>query len=493
MNFLKRLFVFLIFFIFSLVPGSFIQTSLGSPMSASLKVIAQEETSSKAKSLLLVNAWLIDGTGAPVLEDAWVHVQGGRIVAIGKGEPVSAPEAQRIDLKGKTVIPGLSDMHAHLGTSDRARWILKTLLAYGITTVRDTGNEIGHIAAIRRELAGKEAVPAVYFGGPMMNGSFAERRFLKEGKALQMQLEELTAFGLNFLKHHHWVTTTAVEQIVRHAEQHGLYVVGHVPMTMTSVAAIDHGVRVIEHIRMLPSEVLDDPEVIARYPIDIPFMRRKHYWAHFDPNGRAVKRTLDAWEKRKHKFFIDPTLVIEEVTGARYHPDHPEDPNFSLLSPGTRKRWKNTPSTKWGVLSKQEIAQNQSVVDGMKIFMGMAYARGVRILTGSDVLMAGVVPGPSLHRELELLVEGGLSPVEAIHCSTGLAAESLRVTDRGLIKAGQIADLVVVNGNLAKDITLLDQIEQIVLSGRLYRPDQFLDEAARLAAMQTEPNLFHPF
>jgi hypothetical protein len=62
-----------------------------------------------------------------------------------------------------------------------------------------------------------------------------------------------------------------------------------------------------------------------------------------------------------------------------------------------------------------------------------------------------------------------------------------------LIKAGQIADLVVVNGNLAKDITLLDQIEQIVLSGRLYRPDQFLDEAARLAAMQTEPNMFHPF
>ena len=135
MNFLKRLFIFLIVFIFP----------LGSSMFASLKVIAQEETSSKAESLLLVNAWLIDGTGAPVLEDAWVHVQGGRIVAVGKGDPVSAPEAQRIDLKGKTVIPGLSDMHAHLGTSDRARWILKTLLAYGITTVRDTGNELSLI------------------------------------------------------------------------------------------------------------------------------------------------------------------------------------------------------------------------------------------------------------------------------------------------------------------------------------------------------------
>ncbi len=468
-------------------------SSLLTPAAVASVRMTPQKSSAGAASLLLVNAWLIDGTGAPVWENAWVHIRKDRIVAVGKGSPPSVPGARRVDLKGKTVIPGLSDMHAHLGTVDRAGWMLKTLLAYGVTTVRDTGNEIGHIASIRRDVEGQEAIPALYFGGPMMNGNFAERRFLREGTRLQMQLEELTAFGLDFLKHHHWVTTTAVQQIARHAEKHGLYVVGHVPMTMTSVAAIDNGVRVLEHIRMLPSEVLDDPEVIARYPIDIPFMRRKHYWSHFDPNGRAVKRTLDAWEKRRHKFFIDPTLVIEEVTGGNYHSDRPEDPDLRLVSPGTRERWENTQPTRWGVLSEQEIAETQAVVDGMKTFMGMAHARGVRILTGSDALMAGVVPGPSLHRELELLVEGGLSPVEVIHCSTELAAESLRVTDRGVIAAGQIADLVIVNGDLAQDITLLDQIEQVMLTGRLYQPAQLLEEAARLAEAQTEPNRFHPF
>ncbi len=126
----------------------------------------------------------------------------------------------------------------------------------------------------------------------------------------------------------------------------------------------------------------------------------------------------------------------------------------------------------------------------MKTFVKMAHDRGVRLLTGSNFLVAGVVPGPSLHRELEILVEVGLSPVEAIHCSTGLAAESLRVSDRGLIAPGQVADLVIVDGNLADDITVLDQIEQVMLAGRLYQRKELLEEAARLAAAQLEPNKF---
>ena len=207
-------------------------SSLLTPAAVASVRMTPQESSAGAASLLLVNAWLIDGTGAPVWENAWVHIRKDRIVAVGKGSPPSVPGARRIDLKGKTVIPGLSDMHAHLGTLDRARWMLKTLLAYGVTTVRDTGNEIGHIAAIRRDVEGQEAIPALYFGGPMMNGNFAERRFLREGTRLQMQLEELTAFGLDFLKHHHWVTTTAVQQIARHAEKHGLYVVGRARPTV---------------------------------------------------------------------------------------------------------------------------------------------------------------------------------------------------------------------------------------------------------------------
>jgi hypothetical protein len=461
--------------------------------SASQAASFQQEMVSPNAPLILAGAWLIDGTGAAVKENGWIHIRDGHIVAVGQGTPPSDPGARVIDLKGKTVLPGLSDMHAHLGTLDRARWILKLLLAYGVTTVRDTGNELGNLSAIRRDLEGRQVMPKLYYGGPMMNGNFSERRFLREGTGLQMLLEDITAFGVSFLKHHHWVTTAAVRQIARHADEHGLYVVGHVPMTMTSVAALDSGIRVLEHIRMLPSEVLDDPEVIARHPIDAPFMRRKGYWAHFDPKGRAVRRTLDAWEKRKDKFFIDPTLVVEEITANRYDPNLPEDPDLRLVSPGTLKRWKNTPPTRWGDLNEKEIAEAKASADGMKAFIGMAHSRGVRILTGSDLLMAGVVPGPSLHREFQILVEAGLSPVEVIHCSTGLAAQALRVSDRGTIAPGQVADLVIVRGDLASDMTVIGQIEQVMLAGSLHQRGQLLEEALRLAMTQKEPNEFHPF
>ncbi len=325
---------------FSLAVSSSI--AAGNPFSASEGINPQEETTARKGPLILAGAWLIDGTGAPVRENGWIRIESGRIVAVGQGMPPSVSSARVIDLKGKTVFPGLSDMHAHLGTVDRARWILKLLLAYGITTVRDTGNELGNLAAILREMKDREVMPQLYFSGPRMNGSFGERRFLRGGKELQMQLDELTAFGVNFLKHGHWVTTAVVRQIARHAKEHGLYVVGHIPMSMTSVAAVDNGTRVLEHVRMLPNEVLDDPEVIARHPIDAPRGRRKAYWAHFDPKGRAVRRTLDAWEKRKDKFFFDYTLAHEEITANRYDSTIPEDPDWRLVSPGTLQRWKNT-------------------------------------------------------------------------------------------------------------------------------------------------------
>ena len=122
----------------------------------------------------------------------------------------------------------------------------------------------------------------------------------------------------------------------------------------------------------------------------------------------------------------------------------------------------------------------------MVAFVGLAHDHDIRIVTGTDT--AGgppwIVAGDSLHRELELLVEAGLSPVEAIRCATSTAAEALRAPDRGTIGAGKLADLVIVRGNLAENIAAIREIEQVMLDGVLYESAQLLEEASRWALEQ---------
>ncbi len=151
--------------------------------------------------------------------------------------------------------------------------------------------------------------------------------------------------------------------------------------------------------------------------------------------------------------------------------------------PGTRQAEREKP-TVFGLLTTDSAA-----VAGMVAFVGLALDRRIRIVTGTDT--AGgppwVVAGNSLHRELELLVEAGLSPVEAIRCATSTAAEALRVPNRGTIAPGKLADLVIVRGDVAADISAIREIEQVMLGGRLYERAQLLHEAAEWAAAHQSP------
>jgi cytosine/adenosine deaminase-related metal-dependent hydrolase len=417
-----------------------------------------------------------------MLEGAWVRIEGDLIAALGQGAPPSVRGARVLTLRGKTIIPGLTDTHVHLGDVQEARWKLKLFLAHGITSLKETGNSLGNLAAIRRAIEDDPVAPRLAVSGPVIEGSFSELRFRKAGRETEMLLRDIAAFGVDFIKMYNWVSSDALREIVQFARERNLHVVGHVPLSMTSVAGIDLGMTILEHVRLRPGEVIDDPEIVARYPVDQPFMRRTGFWSHFDGETDAARRTLDAWEKRRDRFFITPTLVVQEATAAGYHLAVADNADLGLVSPSLLKEWKEQPRSQWGDLTPEEVVEANQSTRGMTAFIGLARRRGIRVLTGSDVGMAWVVPGASLHREFELLTTAGFSPVEIIHASTGLAAEALRTTDRGTIAPGKIADLVIVDGHLSTDISAIRRIEQVMLSGRLHERTQLLGEAARLAA-----------
>ena len=449
-----------------------------------------QPASTTGQALVLTNVWLIDGTGAPAIDNAWVRIEGNHITAVGTGTPAPIAGERIIDLEGRTVVPGLIDTHVHLRDLEQARWMLKLLLAHGATSVKDAGNSLENIVSIRPWMQLEAAVPRLFISGTGLAGPPGEMQFLSEGDQTAARVRDEIAFGVDVIKVHNWVSSQALRQIVGLAEANGLDVVGHVPLSMTSIAAVDAGMKIVVHASTLrASEVLDDPELVARYPIDLPYPLRWGYWAHFEPVSARLQRTLAAWEKRKEDFFFEPTLAVLEGMASTHDPEVRENAELQrLVSPRWRTVWRETPpGERWGVkLSQEQIVEAKAAVVGMVAFVGLAHDHDIRIITGTDT--AGgppwIVAGDSLHRELELLVEAGLSPVEAIRCATSTAAEALRAPDRGTIGAGKLADLVIVRGNLAENIAAIREIEQVMLDGVLYESAQLLEEASRWALEQ---------
>ena len=288
-----------------------------------------------AQALVLTNVWLIDGTGAPVIDKAWVRIEGDRITAVGTGTPAPIAGARVMDLEGRTVLPGLIDTHVHLSDLEQARWMLKLLVAHGATTVKDAGNSLGNIVSVRRWMLLEAAVPRLFISGTVLAGPPGEMQFLSEGDRTAARVRDNIAFGVDVIKVHNWVSSQALQQIVSLAEANGLDVVGHVPLSMTSIAAVDAGMKIVMHASTLrASEVLDDPELVARYPIDLPYPLRWGYWAHFKPGCATLKRTLDAWEKRKEGFFFEPTLAVLEGMASTHDPEVRENEELQrLVSP----------------------------------------------------------------------------------------------------------------------------------------------------------------
>lgn len=456
------------------------------PSAAQQHIPFSGASENQPQGLLFQGARVIDGTGQPPLEGVWLLVRDDRIVAMGQGDPPVERAVRVVNLAGKTVLPGLADMHVHLNGLPTARWMLKLFLAHGITRVRDAGNSLGNIAAIQRWTENRQGLPKVHTSNTPIQGSYTEQRFLQPGDEVERLVDDYAAFGIDFIKVYNWLSSAGLTQLALRAEQHGIPVIGHTPLSWTSVGSIDGGIQDLQHLRLRPYEILDDVELVARYPVDGPLMRRTGFWAHLDPEGFTLARTLDAWEARKDRFFVTPTLVVQEAVAESYDYPHPKllkKPGIERISPGLLERWKKaSPPLQWGDLDPEGVAEAKASFRGMATFVGLAHERGIRILAGTDTPVPWLIPGASLHRELRHFAEqAGMTTLEAIQTATGRAAEALESPERGVVREGAIADLVFVDGDVSRDIRALARIESVMVGGRLYSRDELLAQAAAFA------------
>ena len=451
-------------------------------LAASAVVAAQRPTLSNpvknfvkvdAPVVALTNVRVIDGTGAPPRERQTIVIRDANIAEIGDAARVKAPDgATVIDLTGKSVIPGLVMVHEHtyyptgpnvygqLGVS-----FVRLYLAGGVTTMRTAGNTNGLMDInLKQQIdAGQQAGPAMDATAPYLNGpnNQLQMHALKDADDARRQVAYWADMGATSFKAYMQITRAKLGAAIEEAHTRGLKVTGHL-CSVTLAEAADLGIDNLEHGFMAATDFVADkqPDVCPGQAVG------QRTIAELDENGAPfkalVKKLVD-----KHVALTSTMTVFETFT-----PGRPMPPGIDVLLPELRAQFAAAHAR---VERNQQSLYKTLLPKGMALERAFAKAGGMLIAGTDPTGSGGVIPGYSNQRQVELLVEEGFTPLEAISISTLNGAKYLGRDARvGTIAAGKQADLVVVNGDPSKTIADIRNIETVFRMGIGFDPAKLI-------------------
>jgi len=412
-----------------------------------------------AAGLAIIHARLFDPERRTAVPDATVVIDGDRITAVGDATTPVPPGARVIDARGRSLIPGLWDMHVHLhegeGVFD---------LASGVTSVRDLGNDLDELAARgARYDAGSELGPRVLRAGLIDGPSqYTAGIGLVAGTPEQAAaaVARFADTGHVQIKIYNSVPPPLVPAIVAAAHARGLRVSGHVPNGMNAAQAVEAGYDELQHVNFLFLRFLAGPGDDTRTQLRVSRVAERA--ADLDLAGPDVRGLLDLLVA--HRTAIDPTLTV-------FHNMFTADPGE--LDPVLVPYDKRLPAqvargARRGGLAAPggQRARFRASYAALLRMVKLAWDRHIPIATGTDYFA-----GLSLPHELELYVQAGIPPADVLALAT-LGNARIMGQDRvaGSIAPGKRADLVLIDGDPARDITALRNTDAVVCRGVVYDP-----------------------
>lgn len=452
----------------------------------------------RAEKIFLVGGTVINPADGKIIENALLVLDGNKIASVASQKGNEAPAGSRsIDCKGKFIIPGLWDMHIHLaGVTADPKWskgsLLPLLIANGITGIRDMGGNLDALLSWRREIeAGTLVGPRIIAAGPFLGDGkpgAPDSLLVPNPEQGRKAVQELKSRHADFVKILSKLSRESFLAIADEAKKQGLDFVGHVPDSINATDASNGGQKSIEHI-MYSNLAFDcssqegelrrqRAEAVAKRDTPAIGKIRDAANASFDPKKAGALW----WTFIRNKTWVVPTLIgtysaAHQLEAAA----NQNDPRLAYIPPALRAQW--TPEAIAKDLTP-EVAKwfGEQFEFDLKIARVM-HAAGVPMLAGSDALDPGNFAGSGLHEELKLLVRAGFTPMEALQSATINPARFFGRDNPdgfGAIKAGGLADIVILDANPLDNISNTERISAVVVNGRLFdraELDRLLEQA----------------
>lgn len=428
-----------------------------------------------AQSLLIRGGTLIDGTGRAAIQDAQILIRDGMIAEVRAGGALErSAGVDVVEARGKFIIPGLIDSHIHYRDSNA-----ELFLAHGVTTVYDLGNPYQWQAAIKKGFnSGRMFGPRYFFCGEMgLPGNDAEQQPTVERRSLNIIrkpedaaaiVKRLKDSGVDCIKLDENFSGELFSAIAQAAHASGLKVISH---SLNAADSIRWGIDGVEHMVGIAVATAASPrakEAVGRLRLEAGHKNSSLYqWMEPPEFDRLIQDLVS-----RH-VFINPTLAFEwKALSERIQQHEQED-----------LRLFNTPELSYFLVddrlmilgqyhwadnrSPEEIRQFKDGYRKVQQFLAKFVQAGGKIYAGTDS-SAATTPGLSLHHEMELLVDAGLSPMHAIQATTKNGAEILGLDSRlGTIEKGKIADLILLDANPLESIANTKKIFRVIKDGRI--------------------------
>jgi imidazolonepropionase-like amidohydrolase len=446
-------------------------------------------------SFAITHVMLIDATGAAPQSDMTVFLADEQIAAIGPSKSVFIPRGTKtFNATGKFLIPGLVDMHVHLtgaGEPTGSReFILPLLLANGITTARDMGGDLESLRKLRKEIEdGKLQAPRIFFAGPYLDGNppfFQPSLVVTNSTEAGEDVHSLISRGADFIKVQSNLSRDAYFAIAGVCRREHITFVGHVPDRVTASEASDAGQKSIEHLTGVLRACSNEESTLIRKQFaagpkngtKVQSMDRELSWQRelLESYSDEQAAALIAKFIRNQTWQVPTLILLRNDAYPTPTSDPSRDPRRKYIPLQVLTNWQKGAKERDKGATPLEFSLRSSLMQASLRIVGKMNAEGVPIMAGTDTTAPFVFPGFSLHDELALLVQAGLTPMQAVQAATKLPAEFLgKLQTQGTIEQGKIANLVLLDSNPLDDINNTQKIRAVVLRGKLL-DRRFLDE-----------------
>ena len=408
----------------------------------------------------LTGATVVDVVTGRLVPDAVILIRDRHVVAVGAADAVAVPRGSDVtDLRGRWIVPGLIDAHTHLQP-----WGLKVALRYGVTAVRDL-HDGDPLADTLRAMALRLPGPHFFAAVAMVDApptTYPDAMPVSTPDSADAVVGRLASRGALWIKVYTRITPEVLEAVVDAARVRRLPVAAHLGLT-DAITAARLGVTSIEHLSGIPEAAGDSTALFAAHAQGFfaGWTAFERSWSTLD----TIALTGVVRELAAQRVDLVPTLVLHETFSSLNDPAVFRLADLKEVPDTARRNWDVPGMIKRAGWTEADFQAFRAARPMQDFALRTFVASGGRVVAGTDASNQLLVPGASLHTEMELLVHAGLTPLDALRAATMRAADLLGADSLGRLRPGTAADLVVLSADPLADIRNTRRIERVMLGG----------------------------